>query len=107
MGKDYACNFLKYFNVTGIKRIMQSFYKFDYKNPCQVGLTVAGIVQWKFGEIEWTLRNAGILKIFLSILLPKFNVEGIRYNMPKFNVEGIRNKRVYFFMEEICLDMSW
>lgn len=46
-------------------------------------------------------------KNFLSILLPKFNVEGIRYNMPKFNVEGIRNKRVYFFMEEICLDMSW
>lgn len=45
MGKDYACNFLKYFNVTGIKRIMHSFYKFDYKNPCQVGLTVAGIVQ--------------------------------------------------------------
>lgn len=32
--------------------------------------------------------------------------KGIRYNMPKFNVEGIRNKRVYFFMEEICLDMS-
>lgn len=107
MGKDYACNFLKYFNVTGIKRIMHSFYKFDYKNPCQVGLTVAGIVHWKFGEIEWTLTNAGLLKIFLSILLPKFIVEGIRYNMPKFNVEGIRNKRVYFFMEEICLDMSW
>lgn len=39
------------------------------------------------------------------MLLLKFNVEGIRYNMLKFNVEGIRNKRVYFFMEEICLDM--
>lgn len=45
IGKDYACNFVKYFNVTGIKRIMQSFYKFDFKNPCQVGLTTAGIVQ--------------------------------------------------------------
>lgn len=39
------------------------------------------------------------------MLLLKFNVEGVRYNMLKFNVEGIRNKRVYFFMEEICLDM--
>lgn len=45
IGKDYACNFVKYFNVTGIKRIMQSFYKFDFKNPCQVGLTTAGKVQ--------------------------------------------------------------
>lgn len=47
-----------------------------------------------------------ILKIFLSTLLPKFNVEGIRYDMPKFNVEGKRNERFYFFMEEICLDKS-
>lgn len=70
-------------------------------------MIVVGIVYWKFGEIEWILRNVGILKIFFSILLLKFNVEGIRYNMLKFNVEGIRNKRVYFFMEEICLDMLW